>query len=77
MDLNETTLKAWYLVTFFDAPEPNRILWGTVEDDPSFRWYPGDWCCTSPVLQVSDEGIYITQTPATASRVRASTSNCR
>lgn len=59
--LNKTTLRNWFLVTFHDAPPPNQVLWGTVKDDPSFRWYPGDWCCTSPVLQVLDDGIHITK----------------
>lgn len=59
--LNETTLEGWYVVTFFDTPESQRVLWGIVKEDFSCRWYPGDWCCTSPVLQVIDSCAYITK----------------
>ena len=60
--LNETTLTQWYLVTFFDAPEPrNQILWGTVEDDPSMRWLAGDYCCSSLILKQTADDTYITK----------------
>lgn len=62
MNLNETTLKDWYLVTLHDAPPPkNRVMWGTIASDPSCRWYPGDWCCTSPVLRITNDGVHITK----------------
>lgn len=60
--LNETTLKHWYLVTFFDAPVVNnRILWGIVEEDPSMRGLPGDYCCSSPILKQTADDVFITK----------------
>lgn len=60
--LNETTLKQWFLVIFFDVPAPNnRILWGIIEDDRLMRGLPGDFCCTSPVLKQTDDGVFITK----------------
>lgn len=60
--LNKTTLKQWFLVISFDAPKPvNRILWGIVDDDPSMRWLLGDYCCTSPMLKLTANDMFITK----------------
>lgn len=59
--LNKTTMTQWFLVNFHDAPPPNKILWGIIEDDPSGRWLAGDYVCTSPVLKIADDNTYITK----------------
>ena len=59
--LNETTIIEWFLVTFSDAPSPNKILWGIIYNDPSGRWLQGDYTCTSPVLKKRDDNTYITK----------------
>lgn len=60
MHLNETTLTDWYIVTFYDVLEPNRVLWGTVKDDRSNRCSPGCWVCTSPILNQFDDHAFLT-----------------
>lgn len=60
--LYETTLKEWFLVTFSDAPgSSNQVLWGIVESDPSGRWDLNDWCCTSQILEKTDDGVFVTK----------------
>jgi hypothetical protein len=62
MKLNETTLINWYLVTFHDVPSPpNQILWGTVQDDSSCRCIPGDWVCTSVILEQTSDQVFVTK----------------
>lgn len=60
--VNETTLTNWFLVTFDDVnDEHNQVLWGIVFDDRSFRWTTGSWCCTSQILESTDDGVFITK----------------
>lgn len=54
-----TVLKDWFLIDFELEGKPMGdvvIAWGIVERDPSGRWSPGNYCCTSPVLEEVKEG---------------------
>lgn len=60
MELNQTVITQWFLITFFDAPPPlNRIVWGIIETD-SRGYLPGSWVCSTPILQSIDGGVHIT-----------------
>jgi len=49
----DTIVQNWYLVDFTQDGErlEKRVLWGIVVEDRKGRWVPGDWCCTSLVLE--------------------------
>lgn len=53
-----TVLRDWYLVDFeLDGEDAGVLIaWGIVERDPSCRWSPGDYCCTSPVKEEVQDG---------------------
>ncbi|MEA1079545.1 hypothetical protein [Marinobacter qingdaonensis] len=53
-----TVLKKWFLIDFeFEGKAMEGVIaWGIVERDPSGRWSPGNYCCTSPVLKEVKEG---------------------
>jgi hypothetical protein len=52
-----TILRTWWLIDFEHegVGQGIRLAWGIVENDPSCRWCPGDYCCTSPVIQEKEE----------------------
>lgn len=56
----DTVVSEWSLVRFPDADDI-VILWGIVQDDPSGRWRRGHYVCTSPVEEVSADGLIRTQ----------------
>ena len=37
------------------------MLWGIVVEDRKGRWMPGDWCCTSLVLEESNNQLFETR----------------
>jgi len=62
----DTTVKNWFLVDFTRDKKPlnKKVLWGIVVLDQKGRWLPGDWCCTSLVLEertASAGPIFVTQ----------------
>lgn len=59
--LNNTTITNWFFVTFYDVTPSQQILWGIIAEDPSCRWYPGDYVCTSMVLEQVSEKAYVTK----------------
>ncbi|MBN0989362.1 DUF6957 family protein [Amphritea pacifica] len=61
MEINQTAITQWFLITFFDAPPPlNRIVWGIIEAD-SRGYQPGFWVCSTQILNITDDGIHITK----------------
>lgn len=61
--MQETHLKDWYIVDVKDEASPDlRVLigWGIVASDPSGRWHPGDYVCTSPIQNVLPDGTMVT-----------------
>jgi len=65
MDI-DTTVKNWFLVDFTHHKKRlhKKVLWGIVVRDQKGRWHPGDWCCTSLVLEekrATDGPIFVTQ----------------
>ena len=37
------------------------MLWGIVVEDKKGRWVPGDWCCTSLVLEELENQLFQTR----------------
>ncbi|PPI78448.1 hypothetical protein DXI23_20260 [Marinobacter flavimaris] len=55
-----TILSDWYIIDFErdGAPEEVQVAWGIVKEDPSGRWSPGNYSCTSPIQrEVTEEGV--------------------
>ncbi|WP_392353782.1 hypothetical protein [Pseudoalteromonas sp. PB2-1] len=43
----KTTVKDWYIVSVFDDEELiGKILWGTCEEDETYRFSPGSYIST-------------------------------
>lgn len=59
----DTIVRNWYLVDFTQDGErlEKRVLWGIVVEDRKGRWVPGDWCCTSLVLEELDSQLFQTR----------------
>ena len=58
----QTIIRDWYRVNL----ETNegviaQILWGIVVDDHKRRWAPGDYVCTSKIVEHMNYGIYRTK----------------
>lgn len=58
----KTTVRDWYLVRVIDEnKEPEtELIWGIVIDDELGRYQPGDYVCTSPVINI-DKGFASTK----------------
>ncbi|NMM42541.1 hypothetical protein [Pseudoalteromonas arctica] len=49
----KTTVKDWYIVSVFDDEELiGKILWGTCEEDETYRFSPGSYISTSKVEKI-------------------------
>ncbi|OKY24970.1 hypothetical protein [Thalassotalea sp. PP2-459] len=49
----ETYVKDWQIVEVFDAETViGDVLWGIVEDDQTYRFYTGDYVCSSKITRV-------------------------
>ena len=68
----DTVIEDWFLIDFTYENEPidKRVLWGIVVQDRKGRWVPGDYCCTSLVL--NDLGDQFFQTKNSIYRVEGS-----
>lgn len=54
----DTIIKDWYVVDLVaEEGVQGTVLWGIVHDDPSGRWRPGEWCCSSKVASVGDDTV--------------------
>lgn len=52
----ETFVKNWQIVEIFDSETViGDVLWGIVEDDQTFRFYTGDYVCSSKITRVDIE----------------------
>ena len=54
----QTIIRDWYLVNL----ETNecviaQVLWGIVVDDQKRRWVPGDYVCTSKIIEHMNGGV--------------------
>ena len=48
-----TTVKDWYIVSVFDDEELiGKILWGTCEEDETYRFSPGSYISTSKIEKI-------------------------
>lgn len=48
-----TTVKDWYIVSIFDDEELiSKILWGTCEEDETYRFSPCSYISTSKVEKI-------------------------
>jgi len=62
--LTNTHLVDFYLpdgatptLQFGEEAIPLQVAFGTVTEDPSRRWDPGNWCCTSAVISLAGNVI--------------------
>jgi len=59
----DTILKDSFIVHFHNEEYPDlqaKVIWGIVLDDPSGRWQPDDFVCSSQIISEED-GIFSTQ----------------
>jgi hypothetical protein len=50
--MSDTILKDWFLVNLeHDNNSAAQILWGIVVGDNKGRWQPGDYACTSKIVE--------------------------
>lgn len=55
-----TIIRDWWIIDFErDGVDQNtKMAWGIVEEDPSHRWQPGDFCCSTRIKEeVMEEGV--------------------
>jgi hypothetical protein len=61
MTMPDTTIKNWFLVSLDNDGEIiGELLWGIVVEDKKFRWRPGDYVCTSKIIEKIDADLYQT-----------------
>jgi hypothetical protein len=59
--MSDTIITNWFLVNFDNGCEiVGRVLWGIVVEDKKSRWRPGDYVCTSKVIEKTDLDLYQT-----------------
>lgn len=58
--LVDTVITDWSLIRL-SGTDNVTVLWGIVAEDPSGRWRPGDYVCTSPVAEELAEGVFRTR----------------
>lgn len=60
--VTDTIIKNWYLVDLkVDEECVCQVLWGIVVNDRKGRWVPGNFVCTSPVVECLDKELYRTK----------------
>lgn len=57
---NPILVRDSYIVEFTinDTVPAEKALYGIVEDDPTGRWRPGDYVCTSAIESINDALVY-------------------
>jgi hypothetical protein len=55
----QTRVRDWYVIKVFDDKNVRvgQLLWGFIVDDPTERFSPGDYVCTSSIEAVSKNVI--------------------
>jgi len=54
----QTTVRDWYIIKIFDNnARVGQLLWGFIVDDPTGRFSPGDYVCTSSIEEISKNVI--------------------
>ena len=58
----DTVIENWFLIDFTHNGQAmdKRVLWGIVVEDRKGRWAPGDYCCTSLVLNELEDQVFLT-----------------
>ena len=57
----DTVFNDCYLVDLYEeGTVVAKILWGTILVDPSGRWEPGHYACTSPIISDHGDGLFST-----------------
>ncbi len=55
----QTTVRDWYVIKIFDDNNARvgQLLWGFIVDDPTDRFSPGHYVCTSLIDEISNNVI--------------------
>jgi hypothetical protein len=55
----QTRVRDWYIIKVFDDnyARVGQLLWAYIVDDPTDRFSPGDYVCTSSIEEVSNNVI--------------------
>jgi len=56
----QTTVRDWYIIKVFDDKNVRvgQLLWGFIVDDPTGRFSPGHYVCTSLIDEISKNVIH-------------------
>jgi len=56
----QTTVRDWYIIKIFDDNNSRvgQLLWGFIVDDPTGRFSPGHYVCTSLIDEISKNVIF-------------------
>jgi len=60
----DTFLKQAWLIDFIDQDGTKlkgQIVWGIISEDRKNRWVEDDFCCTSLVINLKDDGLVQTK----------------
>jgi hypothetical protein len=60
--MSDTIIKNWFFVNLeYDTNIAAQVLGGIVVEDNKGRWQPGDYACTSKIVESLGNGLYQTR----------------
>ena len=60
--MSDTIIENWFLVSLeHENTIAAKVLWGIVVKDHKGRWQPGDYACTSKIVEFMGNGLYQTR----------------
>ena len=60
--MSDTIIENWFLVNLeHENKIAAKVLWGIVVKDNKGRWQPGDYACTSKIMESLGDGLYQTR----------------